>query len=91
METFAEAVASINGAVNSVVWGIPMLVLIIGTGIFMTIRTGFFQIIRTKEVGDKTFFAIFKRNLSVRQMIKKQSPSFRPFLQPLRQLLEPGI
>ncbi|MBP7480659.1 MAG: hypothetical protein KA785_09460 [Spirochaetaceae bacterium] len=43
MEAFAEAVASINGAVNSVVWGIPMLVLIIGTGIFMTIRTGFFS------------------------------------------------
>lgn len=72
METFAEAVASINGAVNSVVWGIPMLVLIIGTGIFMTIRTGFFQIIRTKEVGDKTFFAIFKKK-SVRKTNDKKA------------------
>lgn len=38
-----DLIAKVNGAINGVVWGIPMLVLIIGTGIYLTIRTGFFR------------------------------------------------
>jgi AGCS family alanine or glycine:cation symporter len=37
-----------------------MLALIIVTGIFLTIKTGFFQVRFAKAVSDKTFFAIFK-------------------------------
>ena len=39
-----DAVTNINGAVNNFVWGIPMLILLIGTGILMTILTKFFQL-----------------------------------------------
>ena len=39
MDNFIKAVADINSSINSVVWGIPMLVLIIATGIFITART----------------------------------------------------
>ena len=45
-----DMIAKINSAVNGVVWGIPMLILIIGTGICMTVRTKFFQIIDRKSV-----------------------------------------
>ena len=37
METFANVVS----AVDSFVWGPVMLALLVGTGIFLTIRTGF--------------------------------------------------
>ena len=45
-----DKVAAINSAVNGVVWGIPMLILIIGTGIYMTARTKFFQITHANHV-----------------------------------------
>ena len=34
-----ELLASINSAINSVVWGVPMLVLLVGGGILLTVRT----------------------------------------------------
>ena len=43
MQGILEFVRSINSAVNSVVWGIPMLVLLVGTGVLLTILTGGFQ------------------------------------------------
>ena len=39
-----DSVTSINSAVNNFVWGIPMLVLLVGTGILMTVLTRFFQL-----------------------------------------------
>ena len=59
--TFAETVANVNSAVNGFVWGIPMLILLIGTGIYLTIRTRFFQVTRAKMVNNATFLAIFKK------------------------------
>ena len=56
-----EAVARANDAVNSVVWGIPMLILIIGTGIYLTVGMKFFQITRIKHWMNETFLAIFKK------------------------------
>ena len=37
-------IESVNSAVNSFVWGIPMLVLLVGTGILMTCLTKVFQL-----------------------------------------------
>lgn len=39
-----ETITNINTAVNDFVWGIPMLVLLVGTGILMTILSKFFQL-----------------------------------------------
>ena len=36
-------ISGINSAVKSVVWGVPMLLLIMGTGVWLTVRCGFFQ------------------------------------------------
>ena len=38
-----EAIVNINGAINDFVWGVPCLVLLIGTGLYYTIRLGFMQ------------------------------------------------
>lgn len=37
-------ITTVNNAINGFVWGIPMLVLLVGTGILMTVLTKFFQL-----------------------------------------------
>ena len=44
MEDFLSRVEAINGSVNNFVWGLPMLVLLVGTGILMTALTKGFQV-----------------------------------------------
>ena len=39
MEKFAEIISQIDG----IVWGIPMIVILFGTHLFMTFRTGIIQ------------------------------------------------
>ena len=41
MQNIVEIVSQFNDAVNDIVWGIPMTLLIIGTGLYFSIRTGF--------------------------------------------------
>lgn len=77
MQSFIDAVAKINGAINGVVWGIPMLVLIIGTGIYMSVRTGFFQISKFKAWADNTFLAIFKKKSVTKTSEKKAITQFQ--------------
>lgn len=77
MLSFIDTVAKVNGAVNGVVWGIPMLILIIGTGIFMSVRTGFFQITRIKTWANETFLAIFKKKSVTKTDEKKAITQFQ--------------
>ena len=39
-----DTITNVNGAVNNFVWGIPMLILLVGTGILMSVLTKFFQL-----------------------------------------------
>lgn len=66
-----------NSWLNGIVWGIPMLILIIGTGILMTARTGFFQVIRAKFVTNETFLAIFKKRNVTKNKDKKSISQFQ--------------
>jgi AGCS family alanine or glycine:cation symporter len=43
MDKIFEAIVNINGAINDFVWGVPCLVLLLGTGLYYTIRLGFMQ------------------------------------------------
>ena len=43
MEAFVQAVTDINNAINGVVWGLPMMALIVGTGLVMSFGIGFKQ------------------------------------------------
>ncbi|MDR2901073.1 MAG: sodium:alanine symporter family protein [Treponema sp.] len=56
---FLETVQKINGVINSFVWGPYMLVLLVGTGIFFTIRTKVFQVTKIKLWWKGTFGQIF--------------------------------
>lgn len=56
-----EMIAKINGVINSFVWGPVMLTLLVGTGIFLSIRTGFLQITKIPLWTKHTFGALAKK------------------------------
>lgn len=60
-QEFQQILVAINEKLNAVVWGTPMLVLILTTGIYFTVRTGFFQIVKAKFIHNETFAAIFQK------------------------------
>ena len=62
MERVLEAVTSINSAINNVVWGPVMLVLLVGTGAYLTIRTGCIQATRFGYILRKTVGSLFKKS-----------------------------
>ncbi len=77
MEGFVKTVEAVNDTINGFVWGIPMLILIISTGIFMTIRTGFFQITKIKYWFGETLIAIFKKKSVTKTKEKKAISQFQ--------------
>ena len=60
MDVFIEWVKKINDAVNGFVWGLPMLILLVGTGILMTFLTKWFQISHIGHWMKNTIGGIFK-------------------------------
>ncbi len=60
LANFVSTVENVNGAVNGFVWGLPMLVLLVGTGILMTCLTKVFQISHFKHWVKSTIGGIFK-------------------------------
>lgn len=59
MTELMKTIETINNAVNSFVWGVPMLVLLVGTGILMTLLTKVFQISHFGHWMKKTIGSIF--------------------------------
>ena len=41
---FLEIVKNILNLMNNLVWGPPLLILLVGTGIYFTVKLGFLQI-----------------------------------------------
>lgn len=62
MDEFLSRIADINGAINGVVWGIPMMILIIGTGLYLSARTGFLQFRKFGYAMKNTVGKIFKKS-----------------------------
>ena len=61
MEQFVKAVTDINNAVNSFAWGPIMLILLVGTGIFLTVRTRCIQVRRFGWIMKNTIGSVFKK------------------------------
>lgn len=55
-----ETLVAINDFVNGIVWGVPVLVLLFGTGVFFTIRLGFIQFRRPGYLWKSTVVKAFK-------------------------------
>ena len=60
----AETIARVNGAVNDFVWGVPVLTLLIATGVLMTIVTRVFQVSHLGHWMRETIGSIFKKHVS---------------------------
>ena len=76
MEDFFEKVAEVNGAVNGVVWGSFGLLLLIGTGILMTVCTKVFQVTHFGLWWKNTIGSLFTKNVIGHS---KEKGSISPF------------
>ena len=71
-----EKIAEINGEVNGVVWGLPGLILLIGTGILMTLVTKVFQVSHFRLWWKNTIGSMFKKDVIKHS---KEKGSISPF------------
>ncbi len=71
-----EQIESINGTINGVVWGLPGLVLLIGTGILMTVVTKVFQVSHLGHWWKKTIGSLFHKDVISHS---KDKASISPF------------
>lgn len=78
MDAFLKSVETINGAVNGFVWGIPMLILLVGTGVLMTVLTKAFQVTRFAHWMKNTVGGIF-RDKSITAHTGKEDRSISQF------------
>ena len=62
MDKFIQIVTDVNNEVNSAVWGLPGLFLLIGTGILLTLFTKVFQISHLGHWWKETIASIFKKD-----------------------------
>lgn len=60
MEKILKAIESVNSFINGIVWGWPTIILILGTGILLTIRTKFLQVRKFPTSISQTLGATFK-------------------------------
>ena len=44
MDAFIQTVTKVNDVINGIVWGWPVIILILGTGLWLSIRTRFLQV-----------------------------------------------
>ncbi len=75
MQKFLDWVASVNGAVNNAVWGLPGLILLIGTGILLTCGTKFFQVFRIGHWWKNTIASVFKKDSKATKNTDKKAIS----------------
>ncbi len=62
MENFVQGVTKVNSAVNSFAWGPVMLILLVGTGVYLTIRTGCVQVRYFGYAMKNTIGTVFRKS-----------------------------
>ena len=60
MSSVLKIVESVNSSINGFVWGLPMLILLVGTGILMTCLTKLFQVTHIGHWMHNTIGGIFR-------------------------------
>ena len=76
MEKFLQFIESVNGSVNGVVWGIFGLVLLIGTGVIVTMSTKVFQVSHLGLWWKNTIGSLFKKDVLKH---RKEKGTISPF------------
>ncbi|HAN44438.1 MAG TPA: sodium:alanine symporter family protein [Ruminococcaceae bacterium] len=73
----AEMVEKVNSQINGFVWGVPMIALFLFTGVFFTVKTGFFQIKNIRLILKKTVLALFTEPNATKSSDKKAISQFQ--------------
>ncbi len=76
MDKILQTIESVNGEINSVVWGAFGLLLLVGTGIIVTTMTKFFQVTHIGLWFKKTIGRLFKQDVIKHS---KEAGSISPF------------
>ncbi len=56
-----DIIVKINDFINGIVWGVPLLVLIFATGLYLTVRLGFFQFVNPGYLFRNTILKAFRK------------------------------
>ena len=56
-----QTITNINSAINGVVWGIPMMIIILGVGIYLSVRCGFIQFTHFGHIMKNTLGKAFEK------------------------------
>ena len=67
-----DLITKINGTINGIVWGIPMMILILGVGIYLSVRCGFPQFRHFVHIMKNTLGKAFEKT-------EKKEGSVSPF------------
>jgi len=57
-----EIITNVNNALNGFVWGVPAIVMILGVGLYLSIRTGFVQLRKFGYAMKSTIGKLFSKN-----------------------------
>ena len=76
MDKILKAIESVNGEINSVVWGAFGLLLLVGTGIIITVLTKFFQVSHIGLWFKETLGSLFNKDVIKHS---KEKGSISPF------------
>ncbi len=62
MDHFISVIENVNSVVNSFAWGPIMLILLVGTGIYLSVRTRFIQVRKFGYSMKHTMGSLFRKN-----------------------------
>ena len=77
MDALFTAIEAINTRVNNIVWGVPMLMLLLATGLYLTVGTRFFQVTKFSYALKNTIFSAFRNRKKAEN--SKDKAAISPF------------
>ncbi len=78
-DKFLEGVKNVNDFIHGIVWGWPMIILILGTGILLTILTKFLQIRKFGMSVDETLGNTVRSMRKKNEKVQKKEKAISPF------------
>ncbi len=79
MSDLFDRIAHVNQALSGVIWGPEMLALILATGLYLSIKTGFLQLTQAHLWFKMTFLSIFTNRNTTKSRDKNAISQFQSF------------